>query len=59
MLLEPPIDALIKKVGSPYKLAVLAGKRAKYLSTVLTTEELEKKHPVTRAVEEINTGVIV
>ena len=59
MLLEPPIDALIKKVGNPYKVAVLAGKRARYLGTVLSVEEQEKKHPVTRAVEEINTGVIV
>ena len=36
MLLEPPIDALVKKVGNPYKLAVIVSKRAKKLQQTLT-----------------------
>jgi len=31
MLIEPPIDSLIKKVGNQYNLAVIVGKRAKFL----------------------------
>ncbi len=59
MLLEPPIDKLIKKVGSPYKLAVIAGKRAKFLSRTLTQEELNECPEVTRAVNEIYDGEVV
>ena len=60
MLLEPPIDELVKKVGSnPYKLAVLVGKRAKDLSEELSEEEKEAIPEVTRAVSEVYNGVIV
>ena len=59
MLLEPPSDKLIKKVGSPYKLAVIAGKRAKFLSRTLTQEELNECPEVTRAVNEIYDGEVV
>jgi len=59
MLLEPPIDELVNKMGNPYKLAVVVGKRAKYLSEVLTEEEKEAKPEVTRAVDEVNDGTIV
>ncbi len=59
MLLEPPIDDLIKKVGSPYKLAVMAGKRAKFLSRNLSQEELNEKPDVTRAIDEIYEGKVV
>ena len=59
MLLEPPIDKLIKKVGSPYKLAVIAGKRAKFLSRTLTQEEVNECPEVTRAVNEIYDGEVV
>jgi len=59
MLLEPPIDVLVKKVGNPYKLAVLAGKRAKYLQRTLTEEELQQCSEVTRAVNEIYEGKVV
>ena len=59
MLLEPPIDKLIKKVGNPYKLAVLVGKRAKFLSRTLTQEELNQCPEVTRAVNEVYDGRVV
>lgn len=58
MLLDPPIDKLIKKVGGPYKLAVLVGKRAKYLQQTLTEEEKEQKKEVSRAVEEVYNDII-
>lgn len=53
MLLDPPIDKLISKAGGPYKLAVLVGKRAKYLQQTLTEEEKEQKKEVSRAIEEV------
>jgi DNA-directed RNA polymerase omega subunit len=59
MLLEPPIDTLVKKVGNPYKLAVIVSKRAKLLQQTLTTEEKEESPEVTRAVDEVNDGTIV
>ena len=59
MLLEPPIDKLVRKVGNPYKLAVLAGKRAKFLQRTLSAEELNAKPEVSRAVEEIYEGKVV
>jgi len=59
MLLEPPIDELVEKVGNPYKLAVVVGKRAKFLNETLTEEEKEAIPEVTRAVDEVNNGLIV
>lgn len=59
MLLEPPIDELVNKVGNPYRLAVVVGKRAKYLNETLSEEEKEAIPEVTRAVDEINDGTIV
>ena len=59
MLLEPPIDELVNKMGNPYKLAVVVGKRAKYLSEVLSEEEKEAKPEVTRAVDEVDNGTII
>lgn len=59
MLLEPPIDALIKKVGNPYKLAVIVSKRAKLLQQSLTEKEKEDCPEVTRAVNEVYTGKII
>lgn len=59
MLLEPPIDKLVKKVGNPYKLAVLVSKRAKILQQSLTEEEKEEKTEVTRAVEDVYNDKIV
>ena len=59
MLLEPPIDKLVKKVGNPYKLAVLVGKRAKYLQRTLTEKEKEQQKEVSRAVNEVYEGKVV
>ena len=59
MLLEPPIDELVSKVGNPYRLAVVVGKRAKFLSETLTEEEKETKPEVTRAVDEVYEDVII
>ncbi len=59
MLLEPPIDELVEKMGNPYKLAVIVGKRAKFLSETLSEEEKVIKPEVTRAVEEVENGTIV
>lgn len=59
MLLEPPIDTLVKKVGNPYKLAVIVSKRAKLLSQNLTEKEKEDVPEVTRAVNEVFLGEIV
>lgn len=59
MLLEPPIDVLVKKVGNPYKLAVLVSKRAKLLKQTLTEKEKEECPEVTRAVNEVYTGKII
>lgn len=59
MLLEPPIDELIEKMGNPYKLAVIVGKRAKFLNETLTEEQKEEIPEVTRAVEEVEDGNIV
>ena len=59
MLLEPPIDELVEKMGNPYRLAVAVGKRAKFLNETLSEEEKEKVPEVTRAVEEVHNGTIV
>lgn len=59
MLLEPPIDELVEKMGNPYKLAVIVGKRAKFLNETLTEEQKEEIPEVTRAVEEVEDGTIV
>jgi DNA-directed RNA polymerase omega subunit len=59
MLLEPPIDNLVEQVGNPYKLAVVVGKRAKFLNESLTKEEKELKPEVTRAIDEVHDGVVV
>ena len=59
MLLEPPIDQLIAKVGNSYKLAVMVSKRAKTLQQTLTETEREEIPEVTRAVYEVYNGKII
>ena len=59
MMLEPPIDDLVKKVGNPYALAVMAGKRARQLQSTLTEEERIETPEVTRAINEIDSGKII
>ena len=60
MLLDPPIDALIEKVGNPYKLAVIVGKRSKILQQKVDDEFQPLASPqVTKAVKEVYSGKIV
>lgn len=59
MLLDPPIDNLVNKVGNPYKLAVLVGKRAKYLQRNLSEEQKKEITVVTRAVNEVNEEKVI
>ncbi len=58
MLLYPPTEKLILKIGSPFKLAVIVGKRAKFLQQTLTEEQKTEKKEVSRAVEEVYEGKI-
>ena len=60
MLIDPPIDALIKKVGNQYNLAVIAGKRAKFLQRRPVCEFQPLPSPqVTVAINEIYAGKVV
>lgn len=60
MLLEPPIDELIEKIGNPYELAVIVGKRSKILQQKNDGEFQPLASPkVTKAVNEIYDGKIV
>lgn len=60
MLLEPPIDALIEKVGNPYSLAVLVGKRSKDLQRMEEGDYQPLSSPqVTKAIYEIYEGKVV
>jgi len=56
MLLEPPIDKLIAKIGNPYKLAILVGKRAKYLQALKVESPVTE---ITKAMEEIERGNVL
>ncbi len=53
MMIEPPIDALVKKVGNPYKLAVLVSKRALHLEKVMPKEERQGSIEVEKAVNDV------
>ena len=48
----------MEKFDSPYKLAVVVGKRARTLSQTLSEEQKEQKKEVSRAVEEAFEGKI-
>lgn len=60
MITYPSLDELIKKVDSPYSLVILASRRARQLN--LGAKELldnyKSKKPVSKSLEEINTGKI-
>lgn len=59
MMYEPPIDEMIKKVGSNYELANLMAKRAKQIAQ-LHLEEVEsgEKKELEIAAEEIYEGKV-
>ena len=40
MMIEPPIDVLIKRIGNPYKVAVIVSKRALYLEKNFSISEI-------------------
>ena len=60
MLIHPPIDKLIDKVGSKYALVCLVTKRARQLfdKRVNLIEEIDVK-AITYAAEEIYNGKVV
>lgn len=59
MLIYPSIDGLMLKVGSKYRLVVVAAKRARDLMEVERKPVNGKvKKPVTIALEEIEQGLI-
>jgi DNA-directed RNA polymerase subunit omega len=60
MLIYPSIDSLMEKVDSKYVLVVIAAKRARELQDMVKPDDegASKKKPVTRALEEVNAGII-
>ncbi len=60
MMIEPPIDKLIKKAPCRYALVCGLAKRAKELSSTRAAE-LEEKHikPISYAAEEIYNDKII
>ena len=62
VMMEPPIDALIKKCGgSKYLLTCLVAKRAKELSNAYFAGEPQEKDPkvIAIAAEEVMEGKII
>jgi len=61
MMIEPPIDELIKKVGNnKYKLANVLAKRAKELEARIPEEiEASDKKAISIAADEIYNGEVV
>ena len=59
MLIYPSIDDLIKRVDNKYGLVILAAKRARELQDMeVAGGEESRIKPVTRALEEVNAGII-
>ena len=59
MLIEPPIDQLVEKIGCRYALVCVAAKRARELCDTRGAELEEKKlKPVSVAAMEIYQGKI-
>lgn len=60
MTLEPSVEELVKKTeNSPYKLAVIVGKRAKELKKLDPDEKAEVQQEVTKAIMDVENGIIV
>ncbi|HMM19427.1 MAG TPA: DNA-directed RNA polymerase subunit omega [Selenomonadales bacterium] len=58
-MINPPLDALLKKVDCKYTLAVFAAKRAReIMSGACPLVESKSNKPVTIALEEIAQGKI-
>ncbi|AZR72974.1 DNA-directed RNA polymerase subunit omega [Anoxybacter fermentans] len=59
MMVKPSLDDLLKKVDSPYTLAIAAARRARMLNEgAEPLLEYEGKKPVSHALEEIYAGKI-
>ncbi len=58
MMIEPPIDVLIKRIGNPYKVAVIVSKRALYLEKTMPKEERQGSIEVEKAINELYEGKI-
>lgn len=60
MMIEPPVDQLIKKEHSRYGLVLAVSKRARQLvDGAVPTVDAGKKKPLAIAIEEIYTDKIV
>ena len=61
MMIEPPIDELVKRTGgNKYKLSVIMAKRAKELEKRIPAEiEKSDKKAISLAADEIYSGKIV
>ena len=59
MMIEPPVDNLLKKVDCRYTLAVESAKRAReIIGGSLPLIDAKDQKPLTLAIEEINRGLI-
>ena len=60
MMIQPPIDKLIDKVGCKYALVIATAKRARHLIDKKSDMiEETRVNPVTKAAEEIYAGKVV
>ncbi len=60
MLLEPPIEELIEKVGNKYKLSNLVARRANEIQKKNLEDEVDcKENEVTLATKEVYEGKVV
>lgn len=60
MLLEPPVEELVEKVGNKYKLCNLVARRANEIQKKNIIENVEsKENEISIAAEEVYNGTIV
>lgn len=61
IMMEPPIDALVDKVGNKFLLTCLISKRAKELSNAYFAGEPDEKDPkvIAIAAQEVMDGKII
>ena len=60
MLLEPPIEELVEKVGNKYKLSNLVARRANEIQKRNIQENIEKpENEITVAAKEVYDGKII
>ncbi len=60
MLLEPPIEELVEKVGNKYKLSNLVARRANEIQKKNVVENIDsKENVITTAAKEVYNDTIV